>query len=93
VRDERPEITLQLRASNRGIITPTAFGADHICTRVDNPVRLALALLGRWFDWRDGSTVVRPRTFVIDGLIAHLIAHERRLIFRRDEFGTNLTFR
>ncbi len=32
--------------------------------RADNPTRLTLVLLSRWFDWRDALTVVRPRTFI-----------------------------
>jgi putative transposase len=32
--------------------------------RADNPTRLTLVLLSRWFDWRDALTVVRPKTFV-----------------------------
>jgi putative transposase len=32
--------------------------------RTDNPTRLTLVLLSRWFNWRDSLTVVRPRTFV-----------------------------
>ena len=32
--------------------------------RADNPTRLTLVLLSRWFNWRDALTLVRPRTFV-----------------------------
>ena len=32
--------------------------------RADNPTRITLVLLSRWFNWRDALTVVRPRTFV-----------------------------
>ena len=32
--------------------------------RADNPTRLTLVLLSRWFDWRDALIVVKPRTFV-----------------------------
>jgi putative transposase len=32
--------------------------------RADNPTRLTLVLLGRWFDWRDALIVVKPRTFI-----------------------------
>ena len=32
--------------------------------RADNPTRLTLVLLSRWFNWQDASTIVRPRTFV-----------------------------
>ena len=32
--------------------------------RADNPTRLTLVLLSRWFNWRDVLTVVRPKTFV-----------------------------
>jgi putative transposase len=32
--------------------------------RADNPTRLTLVLLSRWFNWRDALTIVRPRTFV-----------------------------
>jgi transposase InsO family protein len=32
--------------------------------RADNPTRLTLVLLSRWFNWRDALTVVRPKTFV-----------------------------
>jgi len=32
--------------------------------RADNPTRVTLALLSRWFDWRDALTVVRPKTLV-----------------------------
>ena len=31
--------------------------------RTDNPTRLTLVLLSRWFDWRNALTVVRPKTF------------------------------
>jgi len=32
--------------------------------RADNPTRLTLALLSRWFDWRDALTVEKPKTLV-----------------------------
>jgi len=32
--------------------------------RTDNPTRLTLVLLSRWFNWRDALTVVRPKTLV-----------------------------
>jgi len=32
--------------------------------RADNPTRLTLMLLSRWFNWRDALTVVRPATFI-----------------------------
>jgi len=32
--------------------------------RADNPNRLSLVLLSRWFNWRDALTVVKPRTFI-----------------------------
>ncbi len=32
--------------------------------RADNPTRLTLVLLSRWFNWRGALTVVRPKTFV-----------------------------
>jgi putative transposase len=32
--------------------------------RADNPTRLMLVLLSRWFNWRDALTVVRPTTFI-----------------------------
>jgi putative transposase len=32
--------------------------------RADNPTRLTLVLLSRWFNWRDARTVVRPTTFI-----------------------------
>src|SRR5208283_3826654 len=32
--------------------------------RADNPTRLTLVLLSRWFDWRDALIVVRPRTLI-----------------------------
>jgi hypothetical protein len=32
--------------------------------RTDNPTRLSLVLLSRWFNWRDVLTVVKPRTFI-----------------------------
>jgi putative transposase len=32
--------------------------------RADNPTRLMLVLLSRWFDWRDALVVVRPKTLV-----------------------------
>ena len=32
--------------------------------RADNPTRLTLVLLSRWFNWRDVLTVVRPKTFI-----------------------------
>jgi putative transposase len=32
--------------------------------RADNPTRLTLVLLSRWFNWRDALTVVRPRTLI-----------------------------
>jgi putative transposase len=30
----------------------------------DNPTRLTLVLLSRWFNWQDALTIVRPKTFV-----------------------------
>ena len=32
--------------------------------RADNPTRLTLVLLSRWFNWRDALTVVRPTNFI-----------------------------
>ncbi len=32
--------------------------------RADNPTRLGLVLLSRWFNWRDALTVVKARTFI-----------------------------
>ena len=32
--------------------------------RADNPTRLTLVLLSRWFNWRDALIVVRPRTLI-----------------------------
>jgi hypothetical protein len=32
--------------------------------RADNPARLSLVLLSRWFNWRSALTVVTPRTFI-----------------------------
>jgi hypothetical protein len=32
--------------------------------RADNPTRLTLVLLSRWFNWRDALTVVRPKTLI-----------------------------
>src|SRR5262250_3346843 len=32
--------------------------------RADNPTRLTLVLLSRWFDWRSALTVVKPKTLV-----------------------------
>jgi putative transposase len=32
--------------------------------RANNPTRLTLVLLSRWFNWRDALTVVRPTTFI-----------------------------
>jgi len=32
--------------------------------RADNPTRLMLVLLSRWFDWRSALTVVKPRTLI-----------------------------
>ena len=32
--------------------------------RADNPTRLTLVLLSRWFNWRDALTLVRAKTFV-----------------------------
>jgi putative transposase len=32
--------------------------------RADNPTRLTLVLLSRWFDWRDALTIVRPKTLI-----------------------------
>src|SRR5277367_1840526 len=32
--------------------------------RADNPTRLTLVLLSRWFNWQDALTIVRPKTFV-----------------------------
>src|SRR5271155_2092558 len=32
--------------------------------RTDNPTRLTLVLLGRWFDWRNALAVVTPKTFI-----------------------------
>ena len=31
--------------------------------RTDNPTRLTLVLLSRWFEWRKAFMVVRPKTF------------------------------
>ena len=31
--------------------------------RTDNPTRLTLVWLSRWFDWRNALTVVTPKTF------------------------------
>jgi hypothetical protein len=32
--------------------------------RTDNPTRLTLVLLSRWFDWRNTLAVVTPKTFI-----------------------------
>ena len=32
--------------------------------RADNPTRLILVLLSRWFNWRDALTVVKPRSLI-----------------------------
>ena len=32
--------------------------------RADNPTRVTLVLLSRWFNWRDALIVVKPRTFI-----------------------------
>ena len=32
--------------------------------RADNPTRLTLVLLSRWFNWRDALIVVRPRPLI-----------------------------
>ena len=32
--------------------------------RADNPTRLTLVLVSRWFNWRDALTVVRPTIFI-----------------------------
>ena len=32
--------------------------------RADNPTRLSLVLLSRWFNWRDALIAVRPRTLI-----------------------------
>ena len=32
--------------------------------RGDNPTRVTMVLLSRWFKWRDALTIVRPRTLV-----------------------------
>ena len=32
--------------------------------RADNPTRLTLVLLSRWFNWRDALSVVRPKTLI-----------------------------
>ena len=32
--------------------------------RADNPTRLTLVLLSRWFNWRDALIVVKPRTLI-----------------------------
>jgi putative transposase len=32
--------------------------------RADNPTRLTLVLLSRWFNWRDALIVARPRTLI-----------------------------
>ncbi len=32
--------------------------------RADNPTRLTLVLLSRWFNWRHALIVVRPQTFI-----------------------------
>src|SRR5260370_1076176 len=33
--------------------------------RADNPTRLTLVQLSRWFDWQDALTIVRPRTLIV----------------------------
>jgi putative transposase len=32
--------------------------------RADNPTRLTLVLLSRWFDWRSALTMLKPKTLV-----------------------------
>jgi hypothetical protein len=32
--------------------------------RLDNPTRVTLVWLSRWFDWRDALTLVTPKTFI-----------------------------
>ena len=32
--------------------------------RTDNPTRLTLVWLSRWFNWRNGLAVVTPKTFI-----------------------------
>ena len=32
--------------------------------RADNPARLTLILLSRWFDWRSALTMVKPKTLI-----------------------------
>ena len=32
--------------------------------QLDNPTRLTLLWLSRWFDWRNALAIVRPKTFI-----------------------------
>jgi putative transposase len=32
--------------------------------RADNPTRLTLVLLSRWFNWREALTIVTPKTLI-----------------------------
>ena len=55
-----------LAAENLFLRKQLAFYQEHKvkARRADNPTRLTLVLLSRWFNWRDALTVVRPRTFI-----------------------------
>ena len=55
-----------LAAENLFLRKQLAFYQESEVTprRADNPTRLTLVLLSRWFDWRDALIVVKPRTFV-----------------------------
>ena len=47
--------------------------------RADNPTRLTLVLLSRWFNWRDALIVVKPR-LAPQGLTPLLALESRRPI-------------
>jgi putative transposase len=59
-------LALSLAAENLFLRKQLAFYQERKVKprRADNPTRLTLVLLSRWFNWRDALTVVRPKTFV-----------------------------
>jgi hypothetical protein len=57
---------LRLRPRNLFLRKQLAFYQERKVRprRADNPTRLTLVLLSRWFNWRDALIVVRPRTLI-----------------------------
>jgi putative transposase len=55
-----------LAAENLFLRKQLAFYQERKVTprRADNPTRVTLMLLSRWFDWRDALTIVKPKTLI-----------------------------